>query len=175
MQVIFQPNPPATAGGTMERVEQFTQAYTQAPWRKQVQILGIFLLVVVFAALIASIYLNVSARSTAIGRDIQKKQYDMEQYKEEIADLQGRVGAMYALDTMKERARSLGFVDINPEEVLYLPVPSYTERQPVVLAPASQPQVINAQSLPPEFTESLFSWFQKSFNQTLFPLFKVQP
>ena len=37
----------------MERVERYSQAYSQAPWRKQVQLLGLFLLIVVFMALVA--------------------------------------------------------------------------------------------------------------------------
>ncbi len=42
----------------MDGVRQLTQAYSQAPWRKQLQILGLFLLVVVLAALVAGIYLK---------------------------------------------------------------------------------------------------------------------
>ncbi len=46
----------------MERVYGLTQAYSQAPWRKQLQLIGIFLVVLVFFALVAGIYLSVTAR-----------------------------------------------------------------------------------------------------------------
>jgi hypothetical protein len=54
----------------MNSVKQIAQAYTQTPWRKQVQAGGLILLAVLFAVLIASIYLNVNARSSTYGREI---------------------------------------------------------------------------------------------------------
>jgi hypothetical protein len=53
----------------MDRVQSLTQAYSQAPWRKQMQIIGLFLLVLVLTALVG-IYLSVTARAAAVGRDL---------------------------------------------------------------------------------------------------------
>ena len=39
----------------MQNVQNITQAYSQAPWRKQVQWIGSFLLVLVFVWLIAAL------------------------------------------------------------------------------------------------------------------------
>jgi hypothetical protein len=159
----------------MERVERLSQAYSQAPWRKQMQLLGLFLLVVVFIALIASIYLNVSAQSGAIGRDIQSMQVTMLQDERQIAHLKGQLGVLYSSIEMDRRARAMGFVSKNPEETFYIVVPGYVERQPANLAPSYQPQVVGAADIPAEFTESVFVWLQKQFNQTIFPFFKVRP
>ena len=74
------------------------------------QLLGLFLLVVVFIALIASIYLNVSAQSGAIGRDIQSKQVTMLQDERQIAHLKGQLGVLYSSIEMDRRARAMGFV-----------------------------------------------------------------
>lgn len=41
------------------------QAFQQAPWRIQLQIIGKILVGVVLAALVAGVYLNVSARTAA--------------------------------------------------------------------------------------------------------------
>ena len=72
----------------MDRLEDFAQAYSQAPWRKQLQIIGLFSLILVFGALVAGIYLNVSARAATAGRDIQSKQEEIEALDLEIEDLQ---------------------------------------------------------------------------------------
>jgi len=159
----------------MERVERLSQAYSQAPWRKQMQILGLFLLMVVLIALVASIYLNVTARAGALGRDIQKKQAEMLDDEQRISDMKSKLGILYSAGEMERRARALGFQSIDPEDTMYLAAPGYVERQPVNLAPVYQPQIISAPVLPPQYTESLFVWLQKQFNQVLFPLFKVQP
>jgi cell division protein FtsL len=158
----------------MERVERLSQAYSQAPWRKQLQFVGLFLLIMVFIALIAIIYLNVSAHAGATGRKIQEMQYEILQDQIQAANLKGEIGKIYSSTEMERRARALGFVEKDPEETIYVVVPGYVERQPVVLAPSYQPVVVSAPQLPTEYTESLFVWLQKLFNQTIFPLFEVR-
>ena len=59
----------------MEQVRRLTkQAYSQAPWRSQTQIIVVFMLAVVAAALVAFIYLNTTAQAATIGRQIQEMQ-----------------------------------------------------------------------------------------------------
>jgi hypothetical protein len=157
----------------MEQVERLSQAYSQAPWRKQLQIVGLFLLVVVFIALIASVYLNVSARSAAAGREIQRVQSRLLRDEQQISDLQAQLGALYSASEMEKRAIALGFEPLQPDEIMFIPVQGYAARQPARLAPAYQAQVVIAPVLPAEYTESLFVWLQKQFNQIVFPLFKV--
>ena len=55
----------------MEHIHKITQAYSQTPWRKQVRMIGVFLLGVVIIATVASLYLNVRARTVALGRELQ--------------------------------------------------------------------------------------------------------
>jgi hypothetical protein len=159
----------------MERVERYSQAYSQAPWRRQIQIVGLFLLIVVFAALVAAIYLNVSARSGAIGRELQSIQDQLLADEQKIADLKAQLGTIYSSAEMERRARTLGFQSVDPEEALYIVVPGYSGRQPLILAPAFQRDVVSATVLPAEYTEPLSVWLRKQFNQYIFPLFKVQP
>ncbi len=159
----------------MERVERLSQAYSQAPWRRQMQLLGLFLLGVVFMALVASIYLSVSARSSAIGREIQDKQVEILLEKRRIAHMKGQLGQLYSSEQMEPRARGLGFREIDPDEAFYVVAPGYMDRQTAVIAPAYTPNLVSAPDLPPEYTESLFAWLQRQFNQKIFPLFKVRP
>ena len=159
----------------MERVERLSQAYYQAPWRRQLQILGLFLLVVVFIALIASIYLTVTAKAGAVGREVQLRQSEMRVFEEQIADMKGQLGILYAGRAMEQRARSMGFESVDPDNTIYIVVPGYEGRQPANMAPPYKQQVIGAPTLPGEYTESLFLWLQKTFNKSVFPLFEVRP
>src|SRR5512136_2085308 len=58
----------------MTRTNKTTHAYLQAPWRKQTYMIGVILLLLVCVAIIAGIYLNVTARAAAVGREIQEMQ-----------------------------------------------------------------------------------------------------
>ena len=63
----------------MEHVRKLTkQAYPQAPWRSQTQLIVIFMLAVVASALVAFIYLNNTAQAATIGRQIQEMQINLD-------------------------------------------------------------------------------------------------
>lgn len=158
----------------MEKVERISQAYSQAPWRKQMQYLGLFLLIVILIALVAGFYLNVTARAAAIGRDLQTKQSQIRIDERQIAHMKAQLGTLYSAGEMEKRARAYGFIPVDPEDVIYLSVPSYPGRQAINLAPAQKQEIISAPTLPAEYTESLWVWLLKKFNQSIFPLFKVQ-
>ncbi len=48
---------------------QIIHAYRQAPWRVQRQWIGAFLLLLIGAAMIAALYLDVTARAAVAGRE----------------------------------------------------------------------------------------------------------
>ncbi|MEJ2706457.1 MAG: hypothetical protein P8074_02470 [Anaerolineales bacterium] len=159
----------------MDRVQNLTQAYSQAPWRKQVQIIGLFLLAVVFAAVVAGIYLSVTARAATTGREIQRLQREIEVMEQANADLQSRRAFITSASEMEKRARNLGFRPIESEETVFIVVPEYTERQPIILAPAPSPVVVAAPVTPAEYTESLFVWLRRQFVQSSVLGFEVLP
>ncbi len=51
----------------MHNVNVFVYAYKQAPWRIQRQWIGAFLLIVLGTAMVAALYLDVSARAALAG------------------------------------------------------------------------------------------------------------
>ena len=67
--------------------ENIVQAYRQSPWRIQLQVVGLFLLLLVMIALVAGIYLNVTARAATIGRRIQEMQFEIQVNQRLNADL----------------------------------------------------------------------------------------
>lgn len=145
----------------MERLESFTQSYSQAPWRKQLQFVGVFVAILVAIALVAALYLSVSARTAKAGREIQQLQGKIVTIDQEIEDLKSKLAILRSAQVMSDRARSMGYKPIKPDQTLYILIPGYSGRQPAVLAPLTQPAVINANPIPSEHTESLFVWLRR--------------
>ena len=144
-------------------MKNITQAYSQAPWRKQVQAVGLILLALLFAMLVASVYLNISARAAAYGREIliiQDKIRDLELIN---ADLKTQLGILLSSAEMEKRAKEMGFERIERDEVMYIVVQGYTPRQSVILAPSPQNIEKVVLTLPPNFTESLLEWLRRRF------------
>jgi cell division protein FtsL len=150
----------------MKRVYGLTQAYSQAPWRKQLQLIGIFLVVLVFFALVAGIYLSVTSRATTVGRQIQGMQDDIDRLEQQNADLQSQLAFLTSSSVMAQRAQDLGFSPIQMDEPVYIKVSGYQARQPVTLAPDPAPIVSAAPMVPPEYTESLFQWLSRQLAQS---------
>ena len=148
----------------MDRLENLAQTYRQAPWRKQLQMIGLFALVLVFVALIAGIYLNVSARTAAIGRQIQSMQDRIDVLGQEIEDEQGRLAILLSSDELEPRAEKMGFIPVQTDEIVFLPVNGYQEQQPAVLAPYFGRQEVGAPVVPAEYTESVFEWLKRQID-----------
>jgi cell division protein FtsL len=143
----------------MENVMRLTQAYSQAPWRKQIQMIVFFLLVLVMVALVAGIYLSVSARAVAAGVEIQTIEQDIEAKQQAIQDLETELALMTSSSVMEERAQDIGLEPIGPDRIEYIEVPGYPGRQGPTMAPPPEPSVVTSPGLSSEFTESLIEWF----------------
>ncbi len=144
----------------MENVKRLTQAYYQAPWRKQLQYIVFFLLVLVMGAVVAGIYLNVTARAVTVGQEIQLMQKEIEHLKRSNADLETTLAFLTSTSMMEERARALGFQPVEPEKLVFVVVPGYPGRQEANLAPPSQPTVVSGPDFSPAFTVSLLDWLE---------------
>ena len=146
----------------MDNVRLLTQAYSQAPWRKQIQFMVMFLLVLVMVALIAGIYLNISARSVAAGVEIQEMEGDIEDVQRSIQDLETQLAFLTSSSVMQERALALGLQPVDASQIEYIEIPGYSGPQGPSLAPPPEPKVIAAPGVSPEFTESIIDWFIKN-------------
>ncbi len=159
----------------MNGVRQLTQAYSQTPWRRQLQLLGLFLLLVVLAALVAGIYLNVTARAGTLGREVQIMQNKIEDLELQNADLETRLAILNSAAEMEKRALDMGFKPLERDNVTYIVVPGYISRQQAVIAPPPKPKTVVAASLPSDYTESLLVWLQENLLPTLIRILEVQP
>jgi cell division protein FtsL len=144
----------------MENVKRLTQAYYQAPWRKQLQYIVFFLVILVMSAVVAGIYLNVTARAVTVGQEIQVMQDQIDELKRVIADKETSLAFLTSTSVIEERAREMGFHPVEADRIVYVVVPGYRERQEIHLAPASQPAVVSKMELSPSFTVSLWEWLQ---------------
>lgn len=173
MQILYGASP----------LHRLTQAYSQAPWRKQVQMIGAFLLFLVIVALIASMYLDVTARAAAIGREIQRLEFGDASYSvthvddpedtdwsilelQQInADLETQLAWLTSDTVMKERAIDLGFEPVTPEQILYVEVPGYIPPQPVQIAPppgavmSQNPVTLRAEPV------TLLEWLKEQYSE----------
>ena len=111
--------------------QKIIQAYRQAPWRVQLQWIGVFLLVLVVAIGASGIYLYVSAQATAAGANIHSLEIQREELTSRIADLRTQVAYANSAVVMEVRAEKLGFRHAQQEDLIYLAVPGYTGRAPV--------------------------------------------
>ena len=162
----------------MVRGSNLKQAHSQAPWRIQRQMIGIVLVAVIFSMLAAYAYLDISARSTAIGRRILTMQSALEDLQQINEDLRTQLALLTASSVMEARANQMGFRTISTDETTFILVPEYYDRQPVQLAPqANLPAVAPSSSrIPAQYTESLFEWLGRQARTPLFPtLLRVQP
>lgn len=157
----------------MERVNRFTQAYSQAPWRKQLQVIGLFSLGLIMVALVAGIYLSVTARAATTGRSIQEMRRNIESLKLSNADLEMQLASITSSAEMEKRAIELGFKRIEPGSILYLEAPGFIHRQPTISAKPPAPTVSASSGLSMDYTQSLFDWLRERVLDPAAPLLEM--
>jgi len=145
----------------MDQVLKITQAYSQIPWRKQVQSAGMFLVVLVLGLVIAMIYVNVNAEAVAVGREIQYMKSSIEELERSIADKQSQLAYITSAVEMERRALDMNFEPVDPGSVVYMVIPGYSGRSEAVLAPPSEPMAAQPRLLSPEYSISLVDWFRQ--------------
>jgi len=145
----------------MNTVRSLTQAYSQTPWRKQVMVIVLSLLFVVFATLVAGVYLSVTARAATIGREILFMQADIDELELVNADLATQLAYFTSATEMARRADVLGFEKIEKDQALYVMVPGYIRRGQLSLAPPPVQVVPVAATMPTGYSESLLEWFMQ--------------
>jgi cell division protein FtsL len=144
----------------MREAQQLISAYAQAPWRKQLQLIGLFSLVVVLFALVASLYLIVSSQAATYGREIQNMQVQIEDLQRRNADLNSQLARLTSAEVMESRAQELGLQPALPDQIIYLKVNGYSQKETANFA---APEVAAVPSTKPgintEFRQTLLDWF----------------
>lgn len=156
---------------TSRRPEQFwkklnlSQAFKQAPWRSQIQMVGLFLLVLVGVLLLASVYLTISGRAASAGLNAYNLNYQRRVLERTIADSKAQLALLTSSGVMEERAKAMGFEQADPDKVVYVIVPGYTGRQTAILAPppgVTEEQTVAIKSV---YRQSLWDWLFQGINR----------
>jgi cell division protein FtsB len=138
---------------------QIIHAYRQAPWRVQRQWISAFLLAVIGVAMVAALYLDVTARAAVAGREIQEMRKEITTIQRENADLETQLADLTATAVMEKRAVELGYRPVQPGELDYVAVPGFVLPEPAILL-AADDAVPTVQNPPTEYTQSLLEWFE---------------
>ncbi len=135
------------------------QAYKQAPWRVQLQWIGLFLLGLVLVTAIAGVYLNISEKAATSGRRIQMFEANIADINNEIAGLRSSLAQLRSTATMADRAEALGFKIMNPLQAVYLEVPGYYPESQVMMAPSPTNIIPQKPVINESYKTSLWDWF----------------
>jgi cell division protein FtsL len=154
----------------MYRVHNITQAYSQAPWRKQLQWVGLFMLAMILVAMVAGIYLSVSAQASSAGREIQIMYSEMDEIRRNIEDMESQFAFMVSNTEMEKRAQEMGFTKVPAEDIFYIVVPGYVEPDQVDLAGSPGATFPSVATVAPEYTQSLFDWLEERVFDPASPL-----
>jgi hypothetical protein len=141
------------------------QAYRQAPWRIQLQWIGLFLLGLILIAAVTGLYLNISAQAATAGRKIQYLESDIDTANNEIAELVTKLAEATATDNMKSRAETLGFKLMDPEQAVYMEIPGYNPDAELVMAPPRVNIIAESPIMQSAYKISLWDWFVESIWQ----------
>jgi len=145
--------------------QKMIQAYRRTPWRAQIQWIGYILLVLVIMALIAGLYLAITAETASAGVDIQNLDDEKKEIEFDIASLQSKIALLTSATSMKDRANQLGYEIYDQENLHYLVIPGYAGRQTVILAPPPGPNTVGTSIIKPNYTLSLWEWFYDGINE----------
>jgi len=138
--------------------KRILQAYKQAPWRVQIQWIGMFLLAVVLISAIAGVYLSINSQAAAAGREIQSLEYQISEMNKEITELRSDLAAERSTENMMDRAEALGFKSIDPQEAVYLRLPGYDPDAELVLAPPRLNLISESPVVKSSYKSSLWDW-----------------
>ncbi len=138
---------------------RIVQAYKQAPWRIQLQWIGLFLLALILVAAVTGIYLSVSAHAAATGRSIQSYERQITNINNEIAVLTTKHAEINAGSNMQARAIELGFQSMDPKTAVYLEIPGYDPGARLVLAPPRVSMITESPIIRSSYRISLWDWF----------------
>jgi len=116
------------------------------------------LLALICAAMVAALYLDVTARTAVAGREIQELRIQITTVQRENADLETQLADLTSTEVMQQRAVALGYRPVQPGELDYVAVPGFVKPEPDILL-AAEDATPHFETLPAEYTQSLLEWF----------------
>lgn len=125
--------------GRLLKVE-FLHAFPQAPWRTQTQAVAAWAITLLIVAVLGGLYLAVAARAGTAGRDLQFYEARKAELIRSNDELRASLAQLRSVTRLANRARELGFLPAQSDQIDYLAVPNYPHPvAPVAAAPKTSP------------------------------------
>lgn len=159
---------PAPAPAPEEPVRVIPPVERDRSARVQQQWVISFVVVIAMLALLAGLYLNITASASIAGRQIQALEAEITANEQVNADLETRIATLMSNAVLEGRANALGYVPVERSSLQYMVVPGYFPPQPVNMV--SHANVAQAISSSPEFNETLIDWISKQIELSSIPL-----
>jgi hypothetical protein len=153
--------------------QKLVNAYKQAPWRKHIQRLGIYLVILVGLALVAGFYLYVTENAAAAGVAIQDLEWEKGRIDREIATMHTNIAYLTSNKIMKQRALELGFKSSTPSDAVYVPVAGYRKKGLTDLPSSTAAIGMPNNILQPMYTQSLWDMITNNINFSKFSLKEI--
>lgn len=128
----------------------------------------LFAVGIAIVAMIAGLYLDVTARAAITGREIQSLEQDITTHRRTNADYATSYARLMSNREMQPRAHAAGFELLQRDEVVYMVVPGYLTTDAVFFT-SDEAQTV-AISASPEYHESLQDWFADALTDASSPL-----
>jgi hypothetical protein len=143
----------------------FSQAFKQAPWRSQAQLIGLFLVALVVILLVSGVYLTITGQAAADGLTTLSLNNQRRNIERTIADSKAQLALLTSASVMEERALAMGYEPADPADVIYVVVPGYAGRKTAILAPP--PGIVEPQGpvIKSIYRQSLWDWMFQGFNR----------
>ena len=133
-------------------------AYQQAPWRRQLQMIGLSLMPIVAVAVMVSSYLAIGAQAAAAGLQIMDMHYEEEEILRIIANQRTRLAWMTSYSEMQKRSEKMGFEKIPPDDLHYTVIPGYQGSDAVLLADPPGSENVHLPIINEYYQQSLWEW-----------------
>ena len=123
---------------------RFVRAFKQAPWRTQTQSVAVWSVVLMVIAVLGGLYLSVASRAGAAGRDLQRLEARQAELVLVNDQLRATLSQLRSVTRLNNRARELGFLPAQPEQIEYLAVSNYPVMVQAPPLPAAVPSAATA-------------------------------
>ncbi len=127
------------------------------------QWIGLTLVCIVSAVLVAWLYLYVTSQTSIAGREIQGYQSQKSKAEQSIAAMQTNLAEITASVEMAKRAKSLGFKEQDTTQFEYMIIPGYAGKPSAELAPKEYVVQVESDAITTEYTQSLWDWMYESY------------
>jgi uncharacterized protein YpmS len=144
--------------------ENLTQAYRQKPWRIQMQWVSRVLTILVIVVLAVVLNLNIISRSAHAGVQVRILEAERERLQRTISGNRTTLAQLTSSTVMKQRAKELGYEPARKDQIEYIYLAGYLEKDSLPVDVPIQRNQQNNNLIKPVYTQSIWDWlFQGTF------------